>query len=84
MPNTLKAYPAQWKDDLFLRAKNARKKVKGNDDLRALAKLKNAIKRQNKLHSCEMRRVISVPCMDLCPKNGVTVCNSLEPHELSI
>jgi predicted metal-binding protein len=84
MPNTLKTYPAPWEGRLILACKKCQKKVKGNHDLRALAKLKKTIKKQNELHSGEKLQVISVPCMDLCPKNGVTVCNLLEPRQLSI
>lgn len=84
MPNTLKTCPAPWEGRLILACKKCQKKLKGDDDLRALAKLKKAIKRHNKLHPGQMLHVISVPCMDPCPKTGVTVCNPLEPHRVSI
>lgn len=42
--------------------------------MRALANLKKTIKRRNKEHPETALHIISVPCMDLCPKNGVTVC----------
>lgn len=42
--------------------------------MQALAKLKKTVKRYNKNHPrCELF-VINVPCMDLCPHNGVTIC----------
>jgi hypothetical protein len=33
------------------------------------------VKRYNKERPDQALHVINVPCMDLCPKDGVTVCN---------
>jgi hypothetical protein len=46
--------------------------------------LKKAINRHNKLYPGQILQVIRVPCMDLCPKNGVTVYNPFEPSRVSI
>jgi hypothetical protein len=40
----------------------------------ALAKLKKTIKRNNKQHPDSALHIINVPCMDLCPKEAVTIC----------
>ena len=50
------------------------KKLKGEPGMRALARLKKTIKRHNKQHSAIALHLISVPCMDLCPKGAVTIC----------
>jgi hypothetical protein len=42
--------------------------------MRALAKLKKTIKRQNKMHPHAALHLIDLPCMDMCPKGAVTVC----------
>ena len=42
--------------------------------MRALAKLKKTVKRHNKEHPDVSLHIISVPCMNLCPKGGVTIC----------
>ena len=84
MPNTLKTYPAPWEGRLILACKKCQKKLKGDDDLRALAKLKKAVKRHNKSHPAEILHVINVPCMDLCPRKGITICDPLEPHRISV
>jgi hypothetical protein len=74
MPNSLKSYRPTWEGDLLLAC---RKKLKGDPGMRALAKLKKPIKRHNKEYpNLVALHVITVPCMDLCPKGAVTVCLS--------
>lgn len=85
MASELKTYAAPWDGRLILACRKCQKKLKGDPDLRALAKLKKTIKRRNKEHPEQALYVINVPCMDLCPKDGVTVCNPAEmPLRLSI
>jgi hypothetical protein len=85
MPKHVKSYRPPWKGDLLLACRNCQKKLKGEPGLRALAKVKKTIKRLNKEPPNAVLHVINVPCMDLCPLNGVTVCNpSHIPHRLSI
>ena len=53
--------------------------------MRVLAKLKKTVKRYNQENPDRLVHVINVPCMDLCPKNGVTVCcPGRDPSRLSI
>ncbi|MGC2660357.1 MAG: hypothetical protein WA324_20585 [Bryobacteraceae bacterium] len=74
MPNSIKSYPPTWQGDLLLACRKCQKKLKGEPRLRALAKLKKTIKRHNKQHPGAPLHLISVPCMDLCPKGAVTIC----------
>jgi predicted metal-binding protein len=84
MPNTLKSYPSPWEGRLILACRKCQKKLKHNDSLGDLAKLKKTIKRQNKDHPQRTLEVINVSCMDLCPKDGVTICDPCNPTRLSI
>jgi hypothetical protein len=74
MANCLKSYPPTWEGDLLLACRKCQKKLKGEPGMRALARLKKTIKRHNKLHPVVALHLISVPCMDLCPKGAVTIC----------
>ena len=74
MADGLKSYPVTWEGQLVLACRKCQKKLKRDTELRGLAKLKKAIKRHNKEHPGRLLHVINVPCMDMCPKNGVTVC----------
>jgi hypothetical protein len=66
---TLKSYPAQWDGRLLLACRKCQKKIKRGNGSKALARLKKTVKkRMGEMH------LVNVPCMDLCPKNGVTVC----------
>ena len=49
-------------------------KLKGQAGMRMLVKLKKTIKGYNREHSDVRLHVISVPCFNLCPKGGVTIC----------
>ncbi len=75
MASHLKKYPAPWAGQLILACRKCQKKLKGDQHLRSLGKLKKAVKRHNKEHPHRPLHVIQVPCMDLCPKDGVTVCS---------
>ena len=85
MANASKTYAAPWHGQILLACRKCQKKLKSDSDLRALAKLKQTIKRRNKEHLHQPLHVIKVACMDLCPKDGVTVCRpAREPNRLSI
>lgn len=74
MANGLKSYPTTWEGQLVLACRKCQKKLKQDEQLHSLSKLKKTIKRHNKEHPERLLHVINVPCMDLCPKDGVTVC----------
>jgi predicted metal-binding protein len=75
MANDTKTYPVPWRGQVILACRKCQKKLKGHHELRALAKLKKTVKQHNKAHPAKALHVLNVPCMDLCPKGGVTVCN---------
>ncbi|WP_263411187.1 hypothetical protein [Terriglobus tenax] len=74
MTSELKRYPAPWHGKVVLACRKCQKKLKNDEALHALAKLKKTVKRHNKLHPEMELHLVSVGCMDLCPKHGVTVC----------
>jgi|KBSSwiStaDraftv2_1062776.scaffolds.fasta_scaffold58092_3 predicted metal-binding protein len=85
MVTDLKTYPASWEGRLILACRKCQKKLKRDPDQRSLARLKKTVKRYNKEHPARQLHVINVPCMDLCPKGGVTVCcPTHDPSLLSI
>lgn len=84
MTEGLKNYPLKWKGDILLACRKCQKKLKSDRRHRALAKLKKTVKRFNKKHPDRAFEVINVPCMDLCPKYGVTVRDPRKPDRLSI
>jgi predicted metal-binding protein len=65
-----------WQGQIVLACRKCQKKLKGDQRLGVLSKLKKVVKRHNKAHPTKQLQVINVPCMDLCPKHGVTVCIS--------
>jgi hypothetical protein len=83
MAKDLKRYPAPWEGQLILTCRKCQKKLKHDQNLRALAKLKKTVKRYNKEHPDQQLHVINVPCMDLCPKGAVTVCTARDSSRLS-
>jgi len=85
MADKFKSYTAPWQGQLILACRKCQKKLKGNPDLRALAKLKKTVKRHNNQHPEKMFHVINVPCMSMCPKDGVTIFNpAQQPVGLSV
>jgi hypothetical protein len=76
MSNSLSSYPTPWEGSLILACRKCQKKLKGNRILKSLAKLQDSIERLNKLHSRSPFHIVSVACMDLCPKGGVAICNT--------
>jgi predicted metal-binding protein len=85
MGNAWKTYDVPWSGELVLACRKCQKKLKGDAELGELAKLKKAFKLWNKAHPESELTVLNVPCMDLCPKGGVTVCVASErPARLRI
>ena len=85
MPNTLKTYTVPRTGQPILACRKCQKKLKRNPELRDLARLKKTVKEQNREHPEQRVHVIHVPCMDLCPKRGVTICDPAQiPNRLII
>ena len=74
MDSELKSYPAPWQGSLVLACRKCQKKLKKHGDLKALASLKKTIKRRARHQPETLLHVLNVPCMDLCPKDAVTIC----------
>ena len=74
MAPKLKSYPAQWHDHrLVLACRKCQKKLKHQDDLKPMANLKRTIKKHNQGRPTPLH-ILNVKCMNLCPKNAVTLC----------
>ena len=84
MANPLKTYPVPWKGQIILACRKCQKKLRGDHGLQAMAKLKKTIRQHNKEHPHQLLHVINVGCMDLCPKEGVTVCGVRGQNQLRI
>lgn len=79
-----KSYPAPWDGLLVLACRKCQKKLKKEKRSRELGNLKKAVKLRNG-HDQNPLHIVNVPCMDLCPKHGVTVClPSRSPEQLFI
>jgi len=74
MAEAPKTYSAPWKGELILACRKCQKKLVRDQTLKELAKFKKTVKRYNAAHPDHQLHVMNVACMDLCPKNGVTVC----------
>ncbi len=74
-----RSYPAPWKGQLLLACAKCQKKLRRNDPLHPLGKLKKAIKHYARQDTEHFRlRVIETPCLKLCPKDAVTVCSQAQ------
>lgn len=69
-----KTYPVTWSGELLLACRKCQKKLKGDLGRKDLAHLKKTVKQHNREHPERKLHVVGVSCMDLCPKDGVTVC----------
>ena len=70
----LKPYRANWSGRVVLACRKCQKKLKKDGQPPDGVGLKKIVRAANKRHKGEELHVIQVPCMDLCPKGGVTVC----------
>lgn len=75
MTSELKSWPAPWQGDLLLACRKCQKKLKKHSARPARANLKKAVKRLNRKHPAAPLHVLNVPCMKLCPKDAVTICD---------
>ena len=68
----LRVYPAPWKGEVLFACRKCQGKMKPSGSP-ALAKVKKWFKRRAKKDKAAPVRVIQLPCVDLCPKDGVTI-----------
>jgi predicted metal-binding protein len=84
MKDPLKTYTSPWAGEIILACRKCQKKLKGNDAMYPLAKLAKTVKRQNKRNPERTLEIVNVSCMNLCPKDGVAVCDPCNPTRLAI
>jgi len=73
--DALRDYPAPWKGQLILVCRKCQKKLKHGGNKGGLAKLSKIISKRARHHEDgPALHVVSVPCLKMCPKGGVTVC----------
>lgn len=65
----LKSYQGPWKGEILLACGKCQRKLRKAKDAAGLGKLRKTLKR-----SSLRLFVINTPCLDVCPKGGVTVC----------
>jgi predicted metal-binding protein len=69
-----RTYASPWQGKLVLACRKCQRKLKGDAHLKALANLKKTVKQANRQRGGDQLQILNVKCMDLCPKNAVTVC----------
>ena len=73
--NELRTYPGPWKGQLVLACSKCRKKMKHSNASSPDLNLKKALKKRVKRDGRGLKlRIISVSCLKMCPKDGITVC----------
>jgi predicted metal-binding protein len=73
----LRFYPSHWKGQVLLVCRKCERKLK-HSDAKPL-KIKKSLKKLAKEDpNPTLLHVISVGCMDLCPKDAVTVCTQAQ------
>jgi hypothetical protein len=68
----LRMYRAPWKGEVLFVCKKCQRKM-SRDAMPALAKVKKWFKKRAKKSKDAPMHVIQIPCVDLCPKDGVTI-----------
>lgn len=71
----VRSYRAPWKGELILVCRKCQRKLKHAGKKDGMAKLSKGLKKRAKRNQDGLKlHVIEVPCLELCPKGGVTVC----------
>jgi predicted metal-binding protein len=71
----LRTCKAPWKGTLVLACRKCQKKLKGDGEKNNLAKIGKKMAKMAHREGLELQ-VVGVPCLNLCPKGGVTVCTA--------
>ena len=69
----LKSYSGPWKGEILLACGKCQRKLHKGEDAAGLGRLKKTLKRARPRWF-----VIKTPCLDVCPKDGVTVCTAAQ------
>jgi predicted metal-binding protein len=83
----LRSYHGPWKGQLVLVCRKCQKKLKHNGTKNKLVKLSKTLKkRARRQESGAEIGTVSVSCLGMCPKGGITVCTGqlLARHECLI
>jgi predicted metal-binding protein len=71
----VRSYQVPWKGQLVLVCRKCQKKLKHGGKRKGIAKLGKALKKRARDAEDGLKlHVIEVPCLKMCPKEGVTVC----------
>jgi hypothetical protein len=69
------SYPVPWKGELLLVCRKCQKKLNHDSDKNGISKLRKALKKLARHDENAPRlHVLQGPCLEMCPKGGVTVC----------
>src|SRR5258708_748930 len=71
--DTLRIYRAPWEGQALFACRKCQRRMKKRGGAPALAKLKKWFKKRGNRGKDVPMTVIEIPCVDLCPKEGVTV-----------
>jgi predicted metal-binding protein len=83
----LRSYPGPWKGELVLVCRKCQKRLQQDGGNKKLARLRKTLrKRARRLDDSLDIYAVDVPCLKMCPKDGVTVCTGAQAagHECSI
>jgi hypothetical protein len=85
--SALRSYAGPWKGELVLVCRKCQKRLEQDGGNKKLARLRKTLrKRAHRLDDTLAIYAVEVPCLKMCPKDGVTVCTGAQVagHECSI
>jgi predicted metal-binding protein len=72
---SLRSYNGPWKGELVLVCRKCQKKLKHRGGNQKLARLGKTLNKRARRHDRHLEiSAVNVPCLKMCPKEGVTVC----------
>src|ERR1700744_68618 len=75
----LRSYPGPWKGELVLVCRKCQKRLQQDGGNKKLARLRKTLrKRAHRLDDTLDVYAVDVPCLKMCPKDGVTVCTGTQ------
>jgi predicted metal-binding protein len=83
----LRNYPGPWKGELVLVCRKCQKRLQHDGGNKRLARMRKTLrKRARRFDDALDLHAVDVPCLKMCPKDGVTVCTAAQVanHECSI
>ncbi len=83
----IRSYPAPTRGPFLLACGKCQRKLKDDGAPNGIASLKKALKQRAKASSQKVSvTVLKVPCLKMCPRDGITVCTAAQvaQHQCSI